>query len=171
MVLAHIEVHAAVAHIGIAGIQYALHQFYLLHHMSRGEGLDAGTQHVQCIHCSMVAVGVVLCHLHGFQLLEAGLLGNLVLALVSIVLQMSHVGDVTHIAHLVADVPQIAVQDIERDGRAGMAEMAVAIHRGSAHIHAHMVGRDGFEKLFLMRKSIVNQQLLHISLLNIVLQR
>ena len=56
---------------------------------------------------------------------------------------------------------QVAVQHIESDGRPGVAQMTVAIDGGTADIHAHVVGSEGFEKLFLVRKSIVNQQWLH----------
>ena len=161
VVFAHIEIDAAVAHIGITGIKDFLHQLNLLHHMAGGQRLDAGAQHVQLVHGLVVAVGVVLRHLHGLQLLQAGLLGNLVLAFVSIVFQVTHIGDVAHIAHLIAQMHQVAVQHIESDGGPGVAQMTVAIDGGTADIHAHVVGSEGFEKLFLVRKSIVNQQWLH----------
>ena len=49
----------------------------------------------------MVAVGVVLRYLHGLQLLQTGLLGNLVLTLISIVLQMTYIGNITHIPYFI----------------------------------------------------------------------
>ena len=99
--------------------------------------LNAGGQHVEALHSGMVAVGIVLCHLHGFQLLQTSLLGNFVLAFVGIVFQMTHIGNVAHIAHLVAKVLQIAINHIERDGRTGVAQVAVTIYRRSADIHTH----------------------------------
>ena len=51
-------------------------------------------------------------------------------------LQMANIGDVTHVAYLVAQVSQIAEQKIERDGGTSMTEMRVAINGWSADIHA-----------------------------------
>ncbi len=153
----HVEVDTAVALIGITSIHNLLHQLDLLDDVARSQRLNTGAQHIQAIHGCMVAVGVVLGHLHRLQLLQTGLLGNLVLTLIGVVLQMSHVGDVAHIAHLVADMCQVTEKHVEGNGRAGMAQMAVAVNGRTAHIHAHMVGRDGSKKLFLMRKCIVNQ--------------
>ena len=50
----------------------------------------------------MVAGQVVLHHFHGLELLEACLLSDLVLSLISVVLEMPDVSDVAYIAHLVA---------------------------------------------------------------------
>ena len=98
----------------------------------------------------MVAVGEILRHLHRLQLFQARLLSNLVLPFVGVVLEVAHIGDVAHIAHLVADMLQVAEHHVERDGRTGMAQMGVAIDGGTADIHAHMVGSQGFEKFFAM---------------------
>ena len=50
----------------------------------------------------MVAGQVVLHHFHGLELLEACLLSDLVLSLISVVLKMPNVSDVAYIAYLVA---------------------------------------------------------------------
>ena len=50
----------------------------------------------------MVAGQVVLHHFHGLELLEACLLSDLILSLISVVLEMPDVSDVAYIAHLVA---------------------------------------------------------------------
>ena len=104
----------------------------------------------------MVAVGIVLCHFHGLEVFEAGFLGDFVLAFVGIVFQVAHVSDVTNIAHFVAEVFQISEDQVKSDGRTGMAEMGVAVDGGSADIHAHMRGVQGFERLLAARKAIVN---------------
>ena len=98
----YVEVYGAVALIGIAIVHNLLHQLLLLYDVARGMRLYAWRQAVQCRHGIVEAVGIVLSHLHGFQLLQSCLLGNLVLALVGIMLQMAHISDVTHISHLVA---------------------------------------------------------------------
>ena len=115
-----IEINRTVALVGKAIIQNLLHQLLLFDDMSCGMWLDAWRQHAQSVHRLMVAVGVVLCHLHGFQLLQTGLLGYLVLTLVGIVLQVAYIGDVAHIAYFVADMLQIAEHHVESDGRTSM---------------------------------------------------
>ena len=85
----------------------------------------------------MEAVGIVLSHFHGLQLFQTCLLRNLILALVGVVLEVAHVGDVADVAHLVADMLQVAEQKVEGDGRPRMSKMCVAIDRWSADVHAH----------------------------------
>ena len=104
----------------------------------------------------MVAVGVVLGNLHRLQLLQPGFLGNLVLTLVGIVLEVAYVGNVAHIAYLVAEVTQVAEHQVEGDGGTGMTQMGVAIDGGTANIHAYIGGVERFEALFLSCQCIVN---------------
>ncbi len=137
VVFGHIEVDRAVRYVGISALEYLLDIFYLLDDMARGMRLDRGGQHVESLHGFVIAGAVVLYHVHRFELLKARFLGNLVFALVGIVLEVAYVGDVAHIAHLVAEVAQVAKQYVERDGRTGVAQVAVAIHCRAAHIHAH----------------------------------
>ena len=96
-----IKVDTTVRLVGKAIVQYLLHQLLLLNDVTSGMGLNAGTLHVQRIHGSMVAVGVVLGYLHGFQLFQTGLLGNLILTFVCIVLQVTHISDITHVPYLI----------------------------------------------------------------------
>ena len=96
-----IEIDRAVALVGKAVVEDLLHQLLLLDDMACGVGLDRGAQHVERIHILMVAVGVVLGYLHRLELLQAGLLGYLVLTLVGIVLQVAHIGDVAHVPYLI----------------------------------------------------------------------
>ena len=49
----------------------------------------------------MVAERIILSNLHRLQLFQPSLLGNLILTLVGIMLQMTHVGDITHIPYLI----------------------------------------------------------------------
>ena len=115
VVFLHVEIHAAVALVGVAVLQYFLHQLLLLDDVACGVRLDAGRQHVESLHGGMVAVGVVLCHFHRLELLKACLLGNLVLAGVGVVLQVTHIGDVAHVAHLIAQVLEVAEQHVKCD--------------------------------------------------------
>ena len=110
----------------------------LLDDVACGLWLDAGRQHAQQVHGLVVAAGVVLCHFHRLELLKPCFLGNFVLAFVGIVFQVPHIGDVAHIAHFVTQVLKVAEEHIEGDGRAGVAQVGVAIDGGSAHVHAHV---------------------------------
>ena len=107
----------------------------------------------------MVAVEVILHHLHRLELFEARFLGYLVLAAVGIVFEMAHIGDVTHIAHLIAEMCQIAEKHIESNGGTGVSQMPVAIYGRTAHIHSHPSGVDGTEEFFLSRKRIVDGEI------------
>ena len=53
----------------------------------------------------MVAEGVILNHLHRLQLLQSGLLADLVLSFISIMLKVTDIGDITDIAHFIAEMP------------------------------------------------------------------
>ncbi len=103
----------------------------------------------------MVAVGVVLHNFHGFHLLQACLFSYLILARISVVLKVPHVGDVAHVTNLIAQVLQVAVHQIEGDGRAGVAQMRIPIYRGTAHIQAHMRRAHGFKNFLSARQRIV----------------
>ena len=118
--------------------------------------LDGRTQHIQLVHGGMIAIGVVLRHLHGLKVLETGLLRDFVLAFVGIVLQVTHVGDVAHIAHFIAKVLQLPEYQVECDGRTGVAKVRIAINGGTADVHAHMRGVQGFERLLAAREAVVN---------------
>ena len=86
----------------------------------------------------MVSVGVELHDLHRLELLEACFLRYLIFAFIGIVLEVPHIGDVAHVAHFVAEVHKIAIEDIEGDSGTCVPQMGVAVHRRSADIHAHM---------------------------------
>ena len=71
-------------------------------------------------------------------------------------LQVAYVGDVAHIAHLVAQMGQIAVNDVECNCRTCVAQVAVAVNCRPADIHAHHVFMKRFENLFLAGHGIVD---------------
>ena len=124
--------------------------------MTSGMRLNRRAQHAQRIHRLMIAVRVILCYLHRLQLLQPCLLGNLVLTLVGIMLQMAHVSDVTYIANLIAQVLQIAEHEVEGNGWTGMSKMGVTIDGWPTHIHTHIGGMKGLETLLLTRQRIIN---------------
>ena len=98
----------------------------------------------------MIAQCICLHDFHRLQLLQAGLLCNLVLALIGIMLQMAHIGDVADIAHLVAQMFEKLEQHVIGHAGSGMAEMGVAIHGRAANIHTHVSRMDRDEQFFFM---------------------
>ena len=109
----------------------------------------------------MVAQGVGLHDLHGLQLLQAGLLRDLVLAFVGVVLQVPDVRDVADVTHLVAQVAEQFAQHIVGHARAGMAEMGVAVDGRAADIHAYVAGVDRLEQLFASGQGIGDEEVAH----------
>jgi len=101
-------------------------------------------------------------------LLDACTLGDLVLALVGVVLEVAHVGDVADVAHLVAEVGEVAEEDVEGDGRPGVAEVRIAVDGGSADIHAHMRRVEGFKLRLPAREGVIQNEflllLIHITI-------
>ncbi len=155
----YVEVDRTVRNVGEAPVEDPLHESDLLDDVARGAGLDRGGLDVERIHRPVVALGVKVRHLHRFELFEAGFARDLVLAVVGIVLQVPHVGDVAHVAHLVAERTKVAEQQVESHGRARMAQVRVAVDRGTAHVHAHMGRIDRLELLLAAGERIVKQQL------------
>ena len=162
-----VEVHASVAFVGVAGVQDLLYGLDLLDYVAGGAGLDGGRRHVQQAHGLVVAQGVGLHDLHGFELFEPGLAGDLVLPFVGVVLQMAHVGDVAHVAHLVAEVAQQLEEHVVGHSGARVSEMGVAVDGGPADIHAHVAGMDGHEELLAVRKRICQSEISHIGKLRL----
>ena len=154
----NVEIDRTVRLVGKAVVENLLHQLLLLDDVARGMRLYRGAQHVQRVHILMVAVGVVLRYLHRLQLFQTCLLGYLVLALVGVVLQMAHVGDVTHVPYFITEVLQVAEHQVEGDGGTGMAQMGVAIDGGTTDIHTDIGGMERFEALLLTRQRIVNNK-------------
>ncbi len=55
---------------------------------------------------------------------------------------------------------QVSEQYVERYGRTGVAQMSVAIHRRTAHIHAHTVGVYGTECFLGARERVINGEVM-----------
>ena len=158
IVLVNVKVDAALALICVAVVQNLLYKLNLLNDMARCVRLDAGRQHVQGIHGLVITQGVVLDYLHGLQLLQTGFLGNLVLTLIGIMLQMAYIGDVTHVTNLVAQVLQVAEQYVKCDGGACVTQMRITIYGRTAHVHAYVRRVQCFKQLFLSGQGVVDGQ-------------
>ena len=157
VVFHHIEIHRTVRFVCKSVIHDLLHEFFLFDDMSRSMRFDAGRQHIQFLHSLVEAVRIVLSHFHRFQLFQTRFFGNFVFAFVCIMFQVAHIGNVAHVAHLVAQMFQVAEYEVERNGRACMTQMAVAIHRRSANIHANMSRMNGHEAFFATRQRVIQK--------------
>ena len=155
VVLLHIEIDRSVRLVGVTRIENLLHEGLLLDDMPRSPRLDRGAEHAQRIHRPMVTLRVVVRHLHRFELFEPRLLRDLVLAVVGVVFQMPHVGDVAHVAHLVAERLQITEQQVEGHGRTRVPQMRIAVDRRPADVHAHTGRSQRHELLLAAGKRIV----------------
>ena len=160
VVFLDVKIDAAIAFVGKTVVHDLLHQFFLLDDMSCGMWLDAWRQHVQSLHGLMVAVGIILRNLHGLKLFQSSFLGNFVLALIGIMFKMPHISNVSHIAHLVAQMLEITEKNVKGDGRTGVSQMGVAIYGWSTHIHAYIRRMNRLKRLFPTRQRIINDQFL-----------
>jgi hypothetical protein len=102
----------------------------------------------------MVCESTSLYHFHRLQLLQASLLCNLVLTLVSIMLEVSYIGDVANITHLVTQVSQQFYEYVVCHSRTGMSKMCVAINSRAADIQAYASLIDGFEDFLFPSQGI-----------------
>ncbi len=71
-----------------------------------------------------------------------------------------HVGDVAHIRDMIRPInlPQQPEQEIEHDHGTCVADVGVVIDRRPAHIHAHVGGIDGLERLLAARERIIKRK-------------
>ena len=81
--------------------------------------------------------GIALNDFHGLESFETGFLCNLILAAICIVFQMAHICNIAHVTHLVAQVLEVAENQVERGKGSGIPKVHVAIYGRSTHIHAH----------------------------------
>ena len=102
----------------------------------------------------MVGESTSLHHLHRLELLQTRLLCDLVLALVSVMLEVSHVCDVADITHLVSKMLEQFHEYIISHTRTSMSQMRVAVYCRTADIKSHMPLIDRLENLFLSRKGV-----------------
>jgi hypothetical protein len=100
----------------------------------------------------MEAEGIFLSNLHWFELGQFGALGHTVLTIVG---QVPYIGDISHIANLIAEVPEVAMNDIETNIGTAVAEVSVVIDGRSAYVHADVSGSNWLKHVFLACKRVV----------------
>ena len=81
--------------------------------------------------------------------------GVAILAIIGILLQMTYIRDVTHIAHLVAQRLQVAEHKVEGYGGACMAQVWVAIDGRTADVHSDATFIEGLKGLLAASERIV----------------
>ena len=69
-----------------------------------------------------------------------------------------NVGDIAHISHRIATGLEPALHHIKGEHGAGVAQVAIVIHRHAADIHAHAAGLDRGEVLQSPRQRIMKSQ-------------
>ena len=132
----HAEIHVARRHgVGVAALDEGLNKFLHVADVFGGARLDIGTAHVQPVHILMEGGDVGFGYFGAALPLTGGAGDDFVV----------HVGEVADEGHIVAEIPQIAVQYVEHDGGTGMAYVAEVIRRDAAGVHAHPAGIERLE--------------------------
>jgi len=150
---ADIEIDRAVDLIGHPLFEQLLHQFDLFGDVAAGARRDVGAQHIEGVHGGEIGAGIALDQLHRLQLLALGPAQDAVLTAVE---EMADVGDVLHIAHLVAEEAQVAHDHIEGEIALDVADVGVVVDRRAADVHVDAAGGDRLEELFLAAEAVVN---------------
>ena len=153
--LTGVEIHVAAGQIRVPSVD------------ELGDDLDivvnkagSGLHHIRTLDVQLPAVlekrvGVILGDLHDGLVLALGALEHLVLALIGIRGQVSHVGDVHDAVHVVSGVAQVLLQHVLHDIGAQVADVGKVVHGGAAGVHLHMAGGVGLELLFLVGGGII----------------
>ena len=153
--LARIEVHIAASDIGIAGVEQLRDDLDIIVDQARCGLDDVGALDVELLAVGEERVGIELGDLHDGLVLALGALEHLVLALIGIRGQVSHVGDVHDAVYVVARVAQVFLQHVLHDIGAQVTDVGEVVHRGTAGVHLHMAGGVGLELLFLVGGGII----------------
>ena len=142
---AHVEVHVALRHVGVAALYQALNE------RDHGADLLGGLRaNVRILHAGRAHVldeqaRVLLGHFGG----RARLLGSAADDLVVHVRHVLHEGDVE------AAPAEVAADHIEGDERARVADVDAVVHRRPADVHGDLPGLNGFEVHLLAAARIV----------------
>jgi hypothetical protein len=72
------------------------------------------------------------------------------------VFKVAYVGNVTHIAHLIALLLQVAEKEVEGNCGACVSEVGIAIHCGAAYVHPYVSGIDGLKLFLFAGQGVIN---------------
>ena len=138
----------------VAFLDQSLDHLLDLDDMTCRTAADRRTADIQLIHSLEELIFIVVGDGDRIKLLDAGLLLDLILALIRIAYEVADVRDVLHIFHIVTDVFEISVNDVEADIALRMADMRHTVDSRSADIHPDISRNDAF-KFFLCSLEIV----------------
>ena len=93
----------------------------------------------------------------------SGALFHLVLAVVAVTCEMTDVGDVHDMLHLVAGMSEDPLEGVLENIGPEVSDMRVVVDRRSAAVHSHILVRNGFELLNCTRHRVI-QIYLHMTL-------
>lgn len=85
VIFSYVKVDGTFAFVSVSGVQNLLYELDLFDNVTRSVRFDAGRKYIQCFHCLMIAVQVILNDFHRLQFFETGFLGNLIFSFVGIV--------------------------------------------------------------------------------------
>ena len=87
--------------------------------MPRRSRFDRWRQYVESLHCIVVSESKMLYHFHRLELLETCFFLYLVFAVVGIVFEMTHIGDIAYVSHFITAVfqPSKKVLSIANEGK------------------------------------------------------
>src|SRR3990167_9901170 len=104
-----------------------------------------GSDHAKGVHIFVMFPDVSLGYLKYVRTFGIGLIDDLVI----------HVGEVFYISNLIAAITQVSDDNVEDNGRTGMAHVAYVIGGDPAYIDACVPGFDGPEWFFLFCYGVV----------------
>ena len=152
-----VKINRTIGHISIAIVQDLLHHFDLLRDVSGSTGFDTGRQHVENAHHIMETHRVLVGDLHWLQLLQACAFAQFVFSTgIHIAFQVTYICHVAHIAYLVIQELQVAVDDVEANESATIAQMNIAVYSWPTYIHPDPTWVNGLEDFFLFAETVVN---------------
>ncbi len=153
----HIEIDRAIALVSKTVFKNGLHQLNLLNDVTRSGWFNAGREHIELSHVLAITECVSLNHFHWLKLVEFCFGCNFIIPFVGIIYQMANIGDIPDIPYPISKMPEIAINQIERDGRTGMTQMGMSINGWATNIHPYKA-RGNWGKNFLpFGKGIINQ--------------
>ena len=143
--LRRVKIHVSAGKISVARVHQLLNDPDIFVNIVRRGLHNVRPLDVQLPAVGEKRVGVILRDFHHGLVLAARALEHLVLALVGVAGQVTHVGNIHHALHVVADVAQILFQNVFHDIRTQVADVRKMVHRRPARIHLHDVRMIGLE--------------------------
>ena len=132
---AHVEIHVALRHVGVAALYQALNERDHGADLLGGLRANVGVLHAGCVHVLDEQARVLLGHFGSGAPFLGGAADDLVV----------HVGHILHEGDIEAAPAEVTANHIEGDERARVADVDAVVHRGPADVHGHLPGLDGFE--------------------------